>query len=169
MYSVATYGIRKWPILSYQTFVTFPSLFYLRTLCYFINFCRLIERLSFSHPLFLFTFNVIYAPYKCTCCKHHTHNSYSRLSVRTLSAPIHFPNSTGVFDQRAILMWGDQGMAGCFLLEQLEPSTALFTTLWMVVSVVKQWNVYPLEIVLSEFTCVAFIRSSYERAKPLAT
>ncbi len=42
--------------------------------------------------------------------------------MRTLSAPIHFPNSTGTFDHRAILIWGDRAMAGEFLLEQLESS-----------------------------------------------
>ncbi len=50
-------------MLSYQTFATFPSLFYLHT-------------------------------------------------------PINLPNSPGVFGHRAILIWGDQGMAGGFLEEQ---------------------------------------------------
>ncbi len=45
-------------------------------------------------------------------------NSYARLNVHTLSAPIRFPNSTGVFGHRAILVWWDRGMAEGFLIEQ---------------------------------------------------
>ncbi len=73
-------------MLSYQTFVTFPSLSYLLTLCCFTNFCRLIKLLSFSTLVFYSLFYVTYAPYECTCCTHHTNNPLSRLTVRMLSA-----------------------------------------------------------------------------------
>ncbi len=116
--SVATHGIREKIILSYQTFVTFPSLSYLLTLCCFINFCHLINLSSFYQASVIFLPFVIYAPYKCTCCTPHKHNSLSCLIVRTLSAPIHFPNSTCVFGHSAILIWGDRDMAGGFLEEQ---------------------------------------------------
>ncbi len=102
--------------LSYQTFVTFPSLSYL---AYLLTLCSLYQILSpyqsfvvlsnFCHllaPCYLFTFYVIISPYKCTYCAHHKHNSFSCLIVCTLSAPIHFPNSTGVFGHRAILTMG---------------------------------------------------------------
>ncbi len=36
------------------------------------------------------------------------HNSYSCLIVHTLSAPIHFLNSTSVFGHRAIVIWGTE-------------------------------------------------------------
>ncbi len=48
----------------------------------------------------------------------HTHNSLSCLIVRTLSALIYLSNSPGVFGHRAILLWGDRGMAGGFLEAQ---------------------------------------------------
>ncbi len=54
----------------------------------------------------LLTFCVIYASYKCTCCTHHTHDSLSCLIVHTRSAPIYFPNSSGVVGHRAILTMG---------------------------------------------------------------
>ncbi len=73
-------------MVSYQTFVTFPSLCYPHTLFYFINFFRLIKLSSssnFCHLLtlsYLLTFYVIYAPYTCTCTTHLTaqlsHPSY---------------------------------------------------------------------------------------------
>ncbi len=40
--------------------------------------------------------------------------------LRTLSALIHFPNSTVVFGHRATLIYGNRDMAGGFLLEQLK-------------------------------------------------
>ncbi len=57
----------------------FPRLFYLHTLCYFINSCGLIK-LSLFYPSFvifstfpyLLTTYAIYAPYKCTCTTHQT-------------------------------------------------------------------------------------------------
>ncbi len=45
------------------------------------------------------------------------HNSPSRFIQRTQSAQIHFSNSIGAFGHRAILIWGDRGMDGGFLLE----------------------------------------------------
>ncbi len=82
------------------------------------NFRRLIELLSFSHPLLSIHFLRYLATYKCTCCTHHKQNAYSRLIVRTLSAPIHLSNPTGVVGHRAILIWGDRDMAGGFLEDQ---------------------------------------------------
>ncbi len=97
-------------MLYYQTF---PSLFYLHTLCNFINFCCLI------------TFYVIYAPYKCTYCTHH--NFPSCLIVCTLSAPIHLSNSPGVFGHCAILIWGDRDVCGGggFSKSYLSPSNTI--------------------------------------------
>ncbi len=89
-------------MLSHQTFVTFPSLSYLLTLC------------------------VIYASYKFTCCAYHKHNSLSRLIKCTSSAPIHFPNQSGVFGHRAILIGGRGGSRhgwGAFSKHSLIPST----------------------------------------------
>ncbi len=115
-------------MLSYQTFVTFPSLSYLFTLCCFINFCRLIK-LSPSYQTFVIfspfviysTFYVTYVPYKCTCCTHHTHNFYSRLIERTSFAIIQFPNSTAVLGHRAILIWGVEAWLGVFSKNNLLP------------------------------------------------
>ncbi len=45
----------------------------------------------------------------------HTQLSLYCLIVRTLSEPIHLSNASGVFGHRAILMWFDLDMAGCFL------------------------------------------------------
>ncbi len=61
------------------------------------NFCHLLAH------CYLLTFYVIFSPYKCTCCTHHIHNSFSCLIVRTLSVPIYLINSPGVFDHRVIL------------------------------------------------------------------
>ncbi len=115
---VATHGIHEYLILSYQTFVTFPSLSYLS---YLLNLCSLYHFLSpyqsfvvlsnvchLLAPCYLFTFYVIISPYKCTCCTYHkNNNSFSCLIVRTLSAPIYLSNSPGVFAHRAILIWRD--------------------------------------------------------------
>ncbi len=87
--TVATHGIREQFILSNQTFVTFPSLSYLLTLCCFITFCHLVNLSSFYQASVIFSPFVIYAPYKCTCCTPHKHTSLSCLIVRTLSAPIY--------------------------------------------------------------------------------
>ncbi len=58
-------------MLSYQTFATFPNLFYQHTLCYFINVCRLIKLSSSYQSFVIFSlflvyslFFAIYAPYK---------------------------------------------------------------------------------------------------------
>ncbi len=48
-------------------------------------------------PCYLFTVYVIISPYKCTSCTHHKHNSFVRLIVRTLSAPIYLSNSKRCF------------------------------------------------------------------------
>ncbi len=72
-------------------------------------FRRLIKLLAFSHTLLstrFFIYSLIYVPYKCTCCTHHKHNSYSHLIVRTLCAPIYLSNSPGVFGHCAILILG---------------------------------------------------------------
>ncbi len=69
------------------------------------NFCNFSQLVLSTHPLLLYQFlsshqtfvifsplvfyslfYVIYAPYKCTCCTHHTNNPLSRLTVRMLSA-----------------------------------------------------------------------------------
>ncbi len=67
------------------------------------NFCSLIKILLFSIHFLRFLYK---------------HNAYSRLIGRTSSALIQFSNPAAVFDQRAILMWGDRGMAGGLLIEQ---------------------------------------------------
>ncbi len=52
-------------------------------------------------------------PHKVTFkVKHANHNSLSNHIVRTPSAQIHFPNSTGVFGHRAILIWGIEAWLG---------------------------------------------------------
>ncbi len=70
------------PLLFYQTFVIFS------TFLIYSLFC------------------VIYTSYKCTCCTHHKHNSFCRLIVCTLSAPIYLSNSPGIFGHPAILTMG---------------------------------------------------------------
>ncbi len=50
-------------MLSYQTFATFLSLFYLHTLCYFINFCRLIKLSSPYQTFVMVSSFVIYSPF----------------------------------------------------------------------------------------------------------
>ncbi len=85
-------------LLPYQSFVV------LSTFCHFLTLC------------YILTFYVIYTRYKCTYCTHHKHNNpLPCLIVRTLSALIQFPNSSGLFDPCAILLWGDRDMAGGFL------------------------------------------------------
>ncbi len=104
------------PLLIYQVLSSYKNFAVknLTNFCHFLTLC------------YLLTFYVIYAPYKCTCCTHHRHNSLSCLIVRTLSAPIYLSNSPGVFGHRAILIWGDRDMAGGFLLEQLELNDTLY-------------------------------------------
>ncbi len=63
------------------------------------NFCHLLA------PCYLITFYVIFSSYKCTAV-HTTHNSFSCLIVRTLSAPIQLSYSPCAFGQRAILTIG---------------------------------------------------------------
>ncbi len=75
------------------------------------NFCNFSRLVLSTHPLllsnfchfltlcYLFTFYVIYAPYKCTCCTYYKHHSDTHFLVCTLAAPIHFPDSTDVFGQ----------------------------------------------------------------------
>ncbi len=75
-------------------------------------FRQIFKLLSFSHPLLSTHILVIYTPYHCTCCTHHRHNSFSCLIVRKLSAPMYLSNSPDVFGHRAMLIWGDRGMAG---------------------------------------------------------
>ncbi len=123
---VETHSIRENLTLSYQTLAIFPSLFYLHTLCYCINFCRLVVLSNSCHflsPCYLFTFCVTYAPYKYTCCTHRTTQlSPSCLIVRTLS--VLMPSVCG---HRTILMWGDRGMTGgflCELIDTLQATTA---------------------------------------------
>ncbi len=71
-----------------------PRLFYLHTLCFFINSCGLIKLLSsyqffviFSIFSFLLTTYAIYAPYKFTCTTHQTTQpSLSSYRVHALCA-----------------------------------------------------------------------------------
>ncbi len=92
------YLIKLWQLFPacfiYTTFVTLAIFVALS------NFCHLLTL------WYLLSFYVIYEPYKCTYTTHHTHQ-YQHLST-----------SPGVFGHRPILMWGDRGMAGGFLLEQ---------------------------------------------------
>ncbi len=85
------------PLLLYQFLSPYQSFVVLSNVCHLLA------------PCYLFTFCVIFSPYKCTCCTHHTHNALSCFIVRTLSAPIQFPNSPGVFGHRAILTMGGIG------------------------------------------------------------
>ncbi len=106
-------------MLSYQTFITFPSLSIL-TLCSLYQFLSSYQSFVvlsiFCHlltPCHLFTFYVIFSSYKCTCTTHQPHNSLSCLIVRTLSALIYLSYSPGVFCHRAILtIGGDRTVAG---------------------------------------------------------
>ncbi len=72
-------------------------------------------------------FYITYAPYKCTSCTtpQTTQLSLSRLIERTHSAPIHLPNSTGIFGHRAILVWGDRDITGVFSEKQTNILTLL--------------------------------------------
>ncbi len=72
-----------------------------------------------------------------------------------LSAPIYLSNSPGVFGHRAILMWGDRGMAGGFPIEQTDmfqiqtfflPPTQREGSSFLV-RVVKYWNNLPASVV----------------------
>ncbi len=97
----------------------FPACFFLHTLCYFINFCRLIK-LSSSYQTFVI-FSLLTLPtHPINVPAVHTilNTTLSCLIVRTPSAPIHLSNSPGVFGHRAILIWGDRDMIGGFLEEQ---------------------------------------------------
>ncbi len=47
-------------VLSYQTCVTFPFLYYLLTLCCFINFCRLIKLSSYYQTLAIVGFRTFF-------------------------------------------------------------------------------------------------------------
>ncbi len=82
------------PLLLHQFLSPYQSFAVLSNFCHLLALC------------YLLAFYFIYVPYKCTCCTHDKHNSYSRLIVRTLSAPIYLSNSPGVFGHRAILIWG---------------------------------------------------------------
>ncbi len=87
------------------------QLFYLHTLCCFSTFCRLIKFLT-SYQNF-----VIFSPLAPAV---HTTNTTLTL-VLSSARSLHqytFPNSTDVFGHRAILIWGDRGVAGGFLEEQ---------------------------------------------------
>ncbi len=109
-------------MLSYQTFVAFPSLCFHPTLYCFINLFHVIKLSSYYQtfvtfsPFVIYPFYFIYAPYNCTCTTHQATqllpSSYRAhaLCANTLS--------TSVFGHRAILMRGDQSLADCFQLEQ---------------------------------------------------
>ncbi len=93
----------------------------------FIKFCHLINLSSSYQTSVVFSPLVIYSlftlsshPVNAPTVHITKHNSYSHLIVCTLSAPIHFPNSTGVFGHRAILTMGDRTVAGGFLIEQTD-------------------------------------------------
>ncbi len=96
------------PFLFYQLLSSHQSFIILS------NFCHLLA------PCYLLTFYVIFSSYKFTYCTHHKHNSLLRLIVRTLSAPIQFPNSTAVFGHRAILTMGGSDRGWGFLIEQTD-------------------------------------------------
>ncbi len=71
------------PLLVYQLLSSHQTFTVLSIFVVLSNFCH------FLTPCYLFTFYVIYASNKCTCCTRHTHNSLFFLTVRALSAPIH--------------------------------------------------------------------------------
>ncbi len=114
-------------MLSYQTFLTFTNLSIL-TLCCFINFCHLTKPLSSYQTFVIFSPFLIYSlfalsthPIDAPVVRTTNNNSFSCLTVCTLSAPIHFPNSTGVFGHRAILtMRGIRPWLGGFLMKQTD-------------------------------------------------
>ncbi len=97
---------------SHQTFIILP------------NFCHF---LSLSY---LLTFCVIYTSYKCTCCTHHKHNSYSCLIVRTLSAPIYLSNSPRVFGHRATLTMGGSDRGWWFPTRMIRYVLEVFVVRW---------------------------------------
>ncbi len=100
-----------------------PRLFYLHTLCNFINSCGLIKLsssyqfLSSSQPFIIYSLLLLSAHLINVPAQHtKPHSPHSRIIVRMLSALIQLSNSTGVFGHRAILIWGYRGMAGGFSL-----------------------------------------------------
>ncbi len=82
------------PLLFYQFLSSHQTFIILSNFCHLLALC------------YLFTVYVIFSSYKFTYCTHHKHNTLPCFFVRTLSAPIHFPNSPAVFGHRAILLWG---------------------------------------------------------------
>ncbi len=98
-FNFSQFVLSSHPLLPHQFLSPYQTFIVLLNMCHFLTLW------------YLLTFYVTYAPYKFTCCTHHTDDSYSRLIVRTLSAPIHFPNSTGVFGHYVILIWGDRDIA----------------------------------------------------------
>ncbi len=102
------------PLLLYYFLSPYQSFVVLSNFCHRLTLC------------YLLIFYLIYAPYKCTCCAHHKHNSLSCLVMRTLSAPIYLTNSPAVFGQSAILIWGDRDMAGGFHEEQPDTLQMVF-------------------------------------------
>ncbi len=102
----------------FQAYVFIPSCVALSICFLLLNFCRIIRLLPLSHPLLSPLFMLSTHPITVPALHTKQHNSYPRLIVHTLFVPIHFSNSTCVFSHRAIVMWGDQGLADCFQLEQ---------------------------------------------------
>ncbi len=111
----------------------FPACFIYTPFVALSNFCRLIKVLSSYRTFVIFSPLVIYSLFTLSAhpinapAEHTTITtlSLSCLIVRTLSSPIYLSNSPGVFGHRAILMWGDRGMAGGFLEEQPFTFTSL--------------------------------------------
>ncbi len=126
-------------MLSYQTCVTFLSLSYLLTLCFFLNFSRLIKPLSSYQNFAIFSPFVIYSLFTLST---HPINAPAVHTTNTAFSPLlscaHLSKSPGVFGHRAILIWGDRGITGGFLEEQPVTFTSLTSPL---VSIIGTWIV----------------------------
>ncbi len=104
-------------MLSYQTL---PSLFYLHTLCYFINFCCLFKLLPSYQTFVILSPLVIYSLFMLSthpinAPAVHTTNTTLTLSLSsTRFLRQYIPNSTGLSGYCAILIWGIEAWLGVF-------------------------------------------------------
>ncbi len=132
----------------------------------FINLCHLINLSSSYQTSAIFSPLVIYSLYTLSChpinapAVHTTHTTlFPSYRAHALCANIPYPNSIGVFGQRAILMWGDRDMAWGFLYEQAIPFNLLLGKADEEVDswhkhVTKEYLVLPKENY--EFICLAY-------------
>ncbi len=116
-------------MLSYQTFATFPSLFHLHTLCYFINSCSLIRLSSSYQPSVIFSSLVIYS--LLTLSTHpinapalhttHTQPSFSSYLAHTLCANTPSPSQQASLAVESFRFGGIETGLGVFSKNNLLP------------------------------------------------